>query len=160
MTERGKPAAGTEDGAMDWGLLGESIGPAARLLRNILTSRIVAACERFGLRSGSFSTMALIAANPGCSQSEVAREIGSDKSIVVALVDDLEARGLARRARSTQDRRRNVLTLTEQGEALMEEINGVARAVEAPIRDALSPEEWTTLIRLTRRAVEALAAAE
>jgi len=160
MTETGKPAAKPDGGDMDWGLLGESVGPAVRLLRNILTTRIVAAYERFGLRSGSFSTMALIAANPGCSQSEIAREIGSDKSIVVALVDDLEKRGLAQRARSTQDRRRNVLTLTDKGRALMDEINAAARSVEAPIREALSPGEWTTLIRLTRRAVDALMAAE
>lgn len=160
MTETGKPAAKPDGGDMDWGLLGESVGPAVRLLRNILTTRIVAAYERFGLRSGSFSTMALVAANPGCSQSEIAREIGSDKSIVVALVDDLERRGLAQRARSTQDRRRNVLTLTDKGRALMDEINAAARSVEAPIREALSPEEWTMLIRLTRRAVDALMAAD
>jgi hypothetical protein len=51
--------------AINLGLLGDSIGPAIRLLRNLLSSRIVAAFEPFGLRSGTFSTMALIAANPG-----------------------------------------------------------------------------------------------
>jgi hypothetical protein len=51
--------------ASNFGLLRDSIGPAIRLLRNLLSSRIVAAFEPFGLRSGTFSTMAPIAANPG-----------------------------------------------------------------------------------------------
>lgn len=145
---------------MDLGLLGESIGPAVRHLRNLLTSRIVAAFEPYGLRSGSHSTMALIAANPGCSQSEIARNIGTDKSIVVAIVDDLEKNGLAERQRSTEDRRRNVLTLTEKGRALLMELDGVGRAVEQPIREVLSPAEVTQLIHLTRRAVDALMVTE
>jgi len=146
-------------GGMDLGLLGENVGPTARLLRNILTSRIMTAFEAFGLRSGTFSTMALIAANPGCAQADIAREIAIDKSIVVAIVDDLERGGLAARKRSTEDRRRNTLVLTEKGQALMDELNGIAREVEAPLRDALSARELQTLVSLMRRAVDALAAA-
>ena len=145
---------------MDLGLLGESIGPAVRHLRNLLTSRIVAAFEPYGLRSGSHSTMALIAANPGCSQSEIARNIGTDKSIVVAIVDDLERRGLAERQRSTEDRRRNALTLTPAGHELMAEMDRIGREVEGPIRQALTPTELTQLISLSRRAVDALMATE
>lgn len=148
----------TED--LKLGLLGESVGPGVRQLRNLLTSRIIAAYEPFGLRSGSHSTMALIAANPGCSQSEIARNIGMDKSIVVAIVDDLERNSLAERRRSIEDRRRNVLNLTEKGRALMMELDRLARSVEQPIRNALSPDEMETLILLTRRAVDALAATE
>ena len=145
---------------MDLGLLGHSVGPAIRLLRNILSSRIVAAFEPYGLRTGTFSTMALIAANPGCSQSEIARHIGMDKSIVVAIVDDLERNGLAERRRSTEDRRRNALTLTDKGDALMRELDSIGRKIEDPIRAALSPAEVTQLISLTRRAVDALMVVE
>ena len=145
-------------GGIDLGLLGESVGPAIRLLRNLLSSRVVTAFEPFGLRSGTFSTMALIAANPGCSQSDIARHIGTDKSIVVAIVDDLERRGLAERQRSTEDRRRNALTLTSAGHDLMMELNRIGREVEDPIRQALSPAEMAQLIALARRAVDALMA--
>ncbi len=160
VLETDDKAGGQALDGMDLGLLGESIGPAVRHLRNLLTSRIVAAFEPYGLRSGSHSTMALIAANPGCSQSEIARNIGTDKSIVVAIVDDLEKNGLAERQRSTEDRRRNVLNLTEKGRKLMLELDTLGRSVELPIRAALSPEEVEQLINLTRRAVDALMASE
>jgi DNA-binding MarR family transcriptional regulator len=145
---------------VDLGVLASSLGPVVRLLRNHLASRIMLAFEPFGLRTGSFSTMALIAANPGCSQSDIARETGVDKSVVVALVDLLEQRGLAERARSTQDRRRNTLTLTAEGHKRLIEMHELALAVEAPIRAALSETEVATLIHLNRKALQALAGAE
>jgi DNA-binding MarR family transcriptional regulator len=159
MTARNQDGFGEPLESVAFGLLGESIGPQIRLLRNLLASRIVAAFEPYGLRSGSFSTMALIAANPGCSQSEIARHIGTDKSIVVAIVDDLEKRGLAERHRSTKDRRRNALVLTKAGHALLHELNGIGTRVEEPIRAALDDEEVEQLIRLSRRAVDAMMAA-
>jgi len=145
---------------MDLGLLGDSVGPAIRHLRNLLTSRILAVFEPYGLRSGTHSTMALIGANPGCSQSEIARNLGTDKSIVVAIVDDLEKRDLAARQRSTEDRRRNALILTDKGQELLVELDNLGRSVELPIRAVLSPEEFDQLIHLTRRAIDAMMAEE
>jgi DNA-binding MarR family transcriptional regulator len=145
---------------VDMGVLGSSLGPVVRLLRNHLASRIMLAFEPYGLRTGSFSTMALIAANPGCSQSDIARETGVDKSVVVALVDLLEARGLAERTRSTRDRRRNALTLTAAGRAQLREMHGLALEVEAPVRAALSEAEMETLIHLNRKALQALVASD
>ena len=156
MTEAQLLEADRPDEGVDFGLLGESIGPGVRLLRNLLSSRIVVAFEPYGLRPGTFSTMALISANPGCSQSDIAKHIGTDKSIVVAIVDDLEQRGLAERRRSTQDRRRNALTLTLDGEALMQELHKIGQTVEKPIRAKLNRQEMAQLISLTQRAVDAI----
>jgi DNA-binding MarR family transcriptional regulator len=156
------PADQTEQAlaGVDLGVLASRLGPVVRLLRNHLSSRIMQAFEPFGLRTGSFSTMALIAANPGCSQTDIARQTGVDKSVVVALVDALEARGLAARMRSTSDRRRNVLSLTPAGQAQLIEMHEIALAVEAPIRAALSEAEIETLIELNRRSLQALVASD
>lgn len=141
---------------VDLGVLAGSLGPVVRLLRNHLASRIMEAFEPYELRTGSFSTMALIAANPGCSQSDIARETGVDKSVVVALVDALEARGLAERSKSSRDRRRNSLNLTQKGVELLHEMNQIALQVEKPIRSALAADEVETLIHLNRKALQAL----
>lgn len=141
---------------LEWGLFGERIGPVVRLLRNELTTRILGAQTPFGLHSGALSAMVLIDANPGCSQSDLARELALDKSILVAIVDDLEKRGLARRARSTTDRRRNSLVLTDDGRRMMIAMFDCANEVERPIRDAMSAAEIATLIHLLRRAYAAL----
>ena len=144
---------------MDWGLLSNTVGTGVRLLRNELTDRIIAAYAPFSLRSGALSTMMLIKANPGCSQSELAREVAMDDSAMVAIIDELEERGLAVRSRSKADRRRNSLALTADGEKLMHEMIGCAMEVERPIREELSEAELATFISLLRRAYGALTGA-
>jgi DNA-binding MarR family transcriptional regulator len=146
----------SENLGMDWGLLRSCVGTSVRLLRNELTNRIIDAYAPFMLRSGALSTMVLIKANPGCSQAELAREVAMDDSAMVAIIDELEERGLAVRSRSATDRRRNSLALTPEGETLMGEMIACAMRVEKPIRDAMSDEELATLIALLRRAYAAV----
>lgn len=145
---------------LKWGLLSGAMGTTVRLLRNELTTRIVAAYEPFGLRSGALSTMVLIDANPGCSQSEIARELAIDDSAMVAIIDELEKRGIAVRSRSATDRRRNTLSLTPDGKTFMLSMLEQGLGVEKPIRDALSPEEMAMLLQLLRRAYSALISAD
>lgn len=148
--QRQKPRLSTMPG-MDWGLLSNTVGTGVRLLRNELTDRIIEAYAPFSLRSGALSTMMLIKANPGCSQSELAREVAMDDSAMVAIIDELEGRGLAVRSRSKADRRRNSLALTPAGETVMHEMIACAMEVERPIREELSEEELATFIALLRR---------
>lgn len=156
-----KDRAGSQaaEAALDRGLLAAGVGPRVRLLRNLLTQRVVAAFAPFGLRSGAFSTLALIAANPGCSQNDLARELALDKSGMVAIVDELERKGLASRARPSHDRRRHALSLTPEGEGLMREMHVVVSGIEQPIHDALTAQERALLFTLLDRAYAALAAA-
>jgi len=144
---------------MDWGPLSNTVGTGVRLLRNELTDRIIAAYAPFSLHSGALSTMVLIKANPGCSQSELAREVAMDDSAMVAIIDELEDRDLAVRSRSRADRRRNSLALTPAGETLMAQMISCALTVERPIREELSEAELETLISLLRRAYGAVSAA-
>ena len=141
------------------GLTAGFIGPKARMLWNLLNARMVAALAPFGLRAGAFSAMALISANPGCSQNELARGLGMDKSAVVAVLDQLEARELVTRTRRAGDRRRHAVALTPEGEALMHRMRVAVAVPGRPIREALSPQEMQQLVALLDRACRALAEA-
>src|SRR6187402_1266499 len=123
--------------ALDWGILAGSVGPRVRLLRNALAARSIAVSAPHGLPTGSLTVLALIAANPGSSQSALARRAGLNKSALVGIVDGLEQRGLAARDRSASDRRRNQLTVTPAGEAAMQALYAAVSREEGPIRDAL-----------------------
>jgi DNA-binding MarR family transcriptional regulator len=141
------------------GLHADRVGFYVRLLHALLSSGIQKAFAPYGLRPGSLTTMVLISANPGYSQIELARVGSLDKSAIVAIVDDLEARGLAIRGRSTSDRRRNSLFLTPAGEALMSEMHEKALDSEAPIRDELSPAEFSRFLDTLERVTRAVTAA-
>ena len=127
-----------------------------RLLRNNLNARSIAVSEPFGLPTGSLTIMSLIAQNPGSSQKELADKAGITGPGLVSLVDELERQGLVRRDRSTTDRRRNMLVLTDKGEETLSEMFKVVSQIEAPIREELSPKELEQLIGLVDRVLKAL----
>jgi DNA-binding MarR family transcriptional regulator len=111
-----------------------------------------------GVKPGAFTALALISANPGASQTELAREMGFDKATIVALIDALEAQGWAQRARAAADRRRHSLVLTRAGEAALKRLLLSVNAIEAPARKGLSQADFRKLIELLDRAHLALAA--
>ena len=60
-------------------------------------------------------------------------------------------------ARSTEDRRRNMLVVTEKGERTMTALFAEVQHIEDPIQAALSPEELAQFIDFIDRANTALA---
>src|SRR6187551_2046835 len=142
--------------SLDWGILAGSVGPRVRLLRNALTARSIAASAPYGLPTGSLTVLALIAANPGSSQSALAKRAGLNKSALVGIVDQLERKGLAGRDRSTSDRRRNQVTVTAEGEAAMQALFAAVTGEESVVRDALGGADLDVLLGLLDRAIAAL----
>lgn len=119
------------------------------------------AAEQFGARlAGHDLTPALagilrlLRAGPAVSQRALSERLGVFPSRVVALVDELEARGLLRRERSVEDRRLNVLVLTAKGNAALRTIGGVARAHQEALLAALSGDERAQLAGLLGRIAE------
>jgi DNA-binding MarR family transcriptional regulator len=149
MVKRGRPGH-------EWGQLANTVGPRVRLLRNALAARSIAALEEFGLPTGSLTVLSLIAANPGSSQTVLARAAGLNKSALVGIVDELEKRGLAARDRSVSDRRRNQLSVTPAGEAAMKAMFDRVRKGEEAVRDALGMAEHRKFLELLDRANAAL----
>lgn len=139
------------------GLHSNRVGFYVRLLHTLLSARIQKVFAPYGLRPGSLTTMVLISANPGYSQIELARVGSLDKSAIVAIVDDLESRGLAIRGSSAKDRRRNSIFLTAAGEALMNEMHKKALDTEAPIRSEFSAIEFVRFLEYLKRATDAVA---
>ena len=141
---------------LEWGILANSVGPRVRLLRNALTARSIAVSAPYDLPTGSLTVLALIAANPGSSQAALARRAGINKSALVGIVDQLESRGLAGRDRSSADRRRNSLSVTAEGEQVMNQLFAAVGPEEQPIRDALGAPDMAKLLALLDRAIAAL----
>lgn len=142
--------------SLDWGVLEGSVGPRARLLRNTLSASSIAVSAPHGLPTGSLTVLALIAANPGSSQTALASRAGLNKSALVGIVDQLERRGLVERGRAAADRRRYQVTVTPAGERTMQALFAVVTREEEPIRDALGTRDMIEFLALLDRAIGAL----
>ena len=81
---------------------------------HVLMTEMTAALEELGLTPRSHGV--LVTAMTGeLTQSEVAQQVGLDKTTMVVTVDELEAAGLAERRPSKTDRRARVIAVTKAG---------------------------------------------
>lgn len=95
-------------------LLSRASGTVARSVTKALTP--------LGLRMRSYSILALAAENDeGVTQRRLATIIGLDPSQVVALVDELEGRGVVVRVADPGDRRNKLVQATKEGRRLYDE---------------------------------------
>jgi DNA-binding MarR family transcriptional regulator len=126
-------------------------GPSDRV--GFLLSQVGAlASERFaerlaalGVQPGDVGILRLITVEQGLSQQALAGRLGVGPSRVVALIDELEKKGLVARERSTKDRRIHELRLTDAGESVMARMREIGSAHEEEVVHALSASERRTL---------------
>ncbi len=71
--------------------------------------------EESGLDARAYLILSIIETDGPGTQQELARLLNKAPAIVVAAVDDLEARGLVERVRDPADRRRSRVTITKAG---------------------------------------------
>ncbi|MEA2214733.1 MAG: hypothetical protein QOK19_294 [Solirubrobacteraceae bacterium] len=91
---------------------------------------------------------------PGQSQRGLADALGMHAPRLVALIDELEERGLVTRARDPEDRRNYAISLTDDGRRTLAELARAARRHELAITSALQPDERALLARMLRRIAE------
>ncbi|WP_348789120.1 MarR family transcriptional regulator [Leifsonia sp. NPDC080035] len=88
---------------------------------------------------------------PGLSQRELAARLGTVPARLVALVDELERKGLVVRERNEADRRNYVLSLSEPGERLLGQLRGVAQEHQADMLSPLDSDEQRALAALLHK---------
>jgi DNA-binding MarR family transcriptional regulator len=101
-----------------------------------------------GVRGYHFRLLAALDQYGPASQAELGRCSGIDRSDVVATLNDLVERGLARRQPDLSDRRRNVITMTKRGADTLERLDAVLDDVQTAVLAPLTVGERATFVRL------------
>jgi DNA-binding MarR family transcriptional regulator len=127
--------------------LGDFLGFRLRRVQNQLSRDFSQKTRPWNLRAGMFSSLEIIAVNPGISQVELSAEVGLDKSAMVPLVDELERRGWVERTKSTRDRRRNELAATAKGLAELDLLFAELAVTEEAGLAMLTDSERATINR-------------
>lgn len=120
-------------------------------------SRAIAAryAKAFGLTIPEWRIIAVLGRRPGLTAKEVAEATEMDKVAVSRAVARLvAARRVAARA-DVEDARRQLLTLTREGETLHARIAPIALAAEEKLLRALDKDERVQLDRLLDRLLDA-----
>ena len=107
--------------------------------------RFIKALEPEGLHPRHFGVMTMVAAHPGMSQQQLHEKTAIDPSSMVAVIDELEAHGLAERRTDPEDRRARTIFLTELGEQTLKRVRVLVARLAREFFGALSAEELSTL---------------
>lgn len=86
--------------------------------------------------------------NSSLVQQEIAEMMGKDKSVILRMVNALENEGFICRVVDANDRRRNILDLTEAGNELIERFMEIERQVSVDLMDGLTEDELKTFYKV------------
>lgn len=120
-----------------------------------VAERFAARVGELGLTPAQVQVIRLVAQQPGTSQQLLAQRLGVAPSKVVALVDELERRGLVERHRNPDDRRHHALRLGPSAGAELGRIRDAVQQHDAEITAGLTVAERRRLAALLARVAEA-----
>ena len=85
--------------------------------------------DRLGLTYPQYLAMLVLWEQDGVSVKEIGERLYLDSGTLTPLLKRLEAAGLVKRTRSTEDERQVLVALTPQGQALKEKARGVPQSI-------------------------------
>jgi len=127
--------------------LGFQLRDANRAVQRILASRIQAQ----GVTLGAWYFLRVLWEEEALTQRELSARTGMQEPTAVMALRGMEKQGWITRERSTQDRRKVFIRLTESGRALRTRMLPEARAVNDVATAGLTPDEIETLLALLKR---------
>ena len=127
--ERGPETSEARQG-LDFGPLAQHLGYVLRRAQIAVFHDFFDAFAPFDIKPAQYSILTIIEHNPGLKQTQVCDALGIKRTNFVAMIDELEARGLARREEAPGDRRSHALVLTRAGEVLMPQLHATAAVHE------------------------------
>ena len=103
------------------------------------------------IRPGIFSLMVLVDENPGIAQIELATQLAIDKATIVGLIRQLQRQGWIERRRSSADRRRQDVFLTDTGRRELVTLRREMIEHEAKFLNLFSRQELAQFFDYLRR---------
>jgi DNA-binding MarR family transcriptional regulator len=109
--------------------------------------------ELVGMGLKELGALAYLRDNTLSSQQALFEALCIDANSCVLLLNELESQGLVERRRDPQDRRRHLVTITDEGLEALERAEFAQGTIEDEVLGALTLEERSTLHRLLSQAL-------
>jgi DNA-binding MarR family transcriptional regulator len=133
-----------------------SIGYLIRETSRLILARLNVLLAPHDVTLGQYFVLRELWRHEGLTQRELSERIAIQEQSTVATIDAMEKRDLVLRVRSTQDRRKIHIHLTERGRGLREALLGHAALVINTATADFTPDELAALRALLRKLRENL----
>lgn len=116
-----------------------------RRAQQIVLALFDEAASDLGITTTQYSVLHTLRARPGIDQIGLCELIGIDRSTATLVLRLLEKNGLIERTQSQEDKRRNVLTLTDEGHRMLVRAAPLTEAISGRMAEVLSQEDIAQL---------------
>ena len=145
------PERSNREPAIDTSFLESLLGYNARRTALVIIEVFLDRMSVYGLRPVDFSTLSLVAHNPGITSRQLCAALGILPPNLVRIVADLDKRGLVQRKPHPTDGRAIGLHLSVDGRKMMREAEATVLALEDSASSRLTLDERQTLITLLKK---------
>lgn len=129
-------------------ILNESLGFNVNVAANASLRRFANVTKPFGITPEQYVTMMMLKENPGITQTQMAEKIFKDKTTITRGVDGLVDKGYVTKERDSTDRRAFNVTLTAEGQRVIEEVDAIVGPIIAKQKAMYSKEELAIFFRI------------
>jgi DNA-binding MarR family transcriptional regulator len=126
-------------------------GHLLRRCHQIAAAIFLDECAAFELTPLQFAVLDSLLGNGPQDQVTLGGAVALDRSTISLVIRKLERRGLVRRARSAQDQRAKVVTITAAGQKLVEAALGAVESAQQRIVAPLDDDETQRLLQLLEK---------
>lgn len=133
------------------GTLGGILGFHVRLAHGAVNRHFAENFSGLGLTQKQVSALWLVDEFPGIAQTDLGGRLQMDRATTMTIASRLEEYGLLRRERSSDDRRKLSLFLTEEGVAALKRGKDAIGEHEKWLKSRLKPGEFEKLVEMLAR---------
>ncbi len=131
-------------------LLGTTVGKLRNKLHRLMKQRYTQEAE-VKMTVEEFILLNMIKARTDQILQNIAIATGKNKSVVMRMIDSLEEKGLAKRTVNPEDRRENLLSITEKGEEVVCQYQEIEKRLSNELLEGISPEKIATFFEVIEK---------
>lgn len=128
-------------------LLGTTVGKLRNKLHRLMKQRYAAEAE-VKLTVEEFILLNMIEAQTDQILQNIAVATGKNKSVVMRMIDSLEEKGLAKRTVNPEDRRENLLSITDKGAEVVTQYQAIEKRLSNDLLEGIPADEVATFFRV------------
>lgn len=102
--------------------LTESWGYALGKITQSMSDSFCTHLAKYDINARDYGVLSIVRSNPGVTQKKIGELMSVDRTTMVQLIDALEAKGLLTRSSNPQDRRQNLITATDKGADILDDM--------------------------------------
>lgn len=131
--------------------LKSSIGYRLASSANVINQQLTQLLKPYGIAIEQRATLEIIKFEPQANQNSIAQILGKDKTTVSRTLKALETKGFIVKTSLKNDKRNKSMSLTSQGEMILEQTEDILNQFRQSMNDKLTASEKETLFNLLHK---------